>query len=77
MADAKDGVEKYIDTKMLVTMVVVFFVIVALVMLYQYYNKPQPPSGSISPADYNALTADLKATYKLDPAGSGYYVKIS
>ncbi len=74
---ADSSVEKYIDTKMLVTMVVVFFVIVALVMAYQYYNKPQPPSGSISPADYSALSAELKATFKLDPAGSGYYVKNS
>lgn len=67
--------EEYIDKKMLVTGLVIFLIIVILVVLYNKFMTPQPPSGSISPADFNKLTADEQKLWKLDPAGSGWYVK--
>lgn len=67
---------EYFDTKMAVTMVVVFLIIVALVVAYMKFAAPTPPAGSFSAAQYNAMSAADKAKYKLDPAGSGYYVLI-
>ncbi|MCW5907316.1 MAG: hypothetical protein KIS94_05620 [Chitinophagales bacterium] len=66
---------EYIDTKMLVTLLVVFLIIVILVVLWNKFMTPNPPSGSISPADYNKLSSDEQKLWKLDPNGSGWYVK--
>lgn len=73
---AEKGVSEYLDSKMLVTLIVAFVIIVILVVLWQKYNTPNPPSGAISPADYNAKSADDKLKYKLDPNGSGWYVLV-
>jgi len=64
--------EKYLDQKLLVTLVAFVAVIVFLTWAYYKFVSPMTPAGAISQGDYDKLTDAEKLAYK---KVGDYYVK--
>lgn len=73
MADvaASVGASKTTVISVLVALLIAFL----LMWVYKTYVSPSAPSATaLSAAQYGALSATEQALWKIDPAGSGYYV---
>lgn len=76
MAETSAGSNKkgWVDTRMLVTLIVAFLIIIALAVVFMKM-KGGAPAGAISPSEFAKLDAEAQKLWKLDPNGSGWYVK--